>query len=451
MLPGLVLLMGAVRALQPVSDPDTFWHIAAGGYLWEHWAFSGPDPWSDMSTQPWRLHEWLPQLGMSALYDAAGLPAVAWLLPVGVVAILLSLWWWLRRSTSLLITALLMAVVFVGMSGSLSLRPHLVTFALTVVTSGAWLQTSLDGKSRWWLVPVTWVWACSHGMWFIGPIIGVVVVVGMCLDRRLDLRACLRLVLVPIASVIAACLTPVGPGLLLSPFEVSEYTSYVQEWQSPSIRDVGFAAFVALCGVLVLIWARRGRPVPWVRVLLVGSAVGLALLYARTVPVGMAILAPVAALEIQKATPLLREKVSRREVGLTLGAALAGLTLAGALVPSTSAKPGAGANDLDSQLSTLPAGTTVCNDYVLGGWLIWKHPNIRPAVDGRTEIYGLDYFKAYLKFQSGSPGWEEYVGRVGCSFALLAQTDAPAAGLVHQQGWSVVRAGERYVLLRAPN
>ena len=63
------------------------------------------------------------------------------------------------------------------------MRPQMLSFLLVAVTIGAWLRTREDGRLRWWLVPMTWVWAMSHGMWPIGIVIGVVAVVGLALDR----------------------------------------------------------------------------------------------------------------------------------------------------------------------------------------------------------------------------------------------------------------------------
>ena len=203
-LPGLVVLLVVLKTVNPVSDPDTFWHIATGHYLTSQWEFNGQDPWSDMSSQTWRLHEWMPQLLISSMFDLGRLPAVAWLLPLGLSAIMISLWFWVRQTSSLLVTALIMGATFAGMTTSLSVRPHLATFVLTVVTAGAWLKTSTDLRARWWLVPLTWVWACSHGMWFVAPIIGLSVVAGMALDRAANPRQIARLASIPVASTAAA-------------------------------------------------------------------------------------------------------------------------------------------------------------------------------------------------------------------------------------------------------
>jgi hypothetical protein len=450
LLPGLVVLFTVLRVVRPVNDPDTFWHVAAGDRLRETWSFSGADPWSTMSTQPWRLHEWLPELLMSFAQQAFGLAGVSWLLPAGAAAVVLCFWVVVRRHAPLLVAAIVLVVATVALSGSLSLRPHLVSFALAAVTTGAWLATRHDLRPRWWLVPLTWVWACSHGMWFVGVAIGVVALVGFLVDGTVRGRAWLRLLLVPLGSLAAAASTPVGPGLLLAPSAVGETTHFVDEWRAPSLTDVYFVAFLVLAVAILLIWARERRRTPVTEILLVGLAIGFSLLYVRTIAVGAAIIAPMAAMAIARVARLPREPIARREVALTLGLAAVGLVVAGMLAPSRGAQPEWGPNDLDRQIAALPTGTVLCNDYGSGGWLIWKHPNVRPAIDGRIEVYAVKHVESYMTFQSAATGWDTYLDQTGCRWALVPNDLPVAEALVRQTSWTVAARGSTYLLLRAP-
>jgi hypothetical protein len=449
-LPGIIILGAVIQLARPVGDPDTFWHLAAGDYLRETWTFNGPDPWSASATQPWRLHEWLPELVMSVVQQALGLPGVAWLLPLGVAVIGLSLWRATRARASLLASVVVTVIAVAAMSQSLSLRPHLLSFAFAVAFTAAWLRAAQDGRARWWLVPMTWVWACTHGMWFFGVVIGVVALVGIAFDRAVDLRRWGRLALVPVASLAVAAVTPTGPALLLSPFAVNETTEFIAEWMPSSLKQPGFLFFLLLAAVVVLIWARTQQRVPWTEVLLVGLAIGLALLYSRTVAMGAAVLAPVAALTIQRLLPSEPEPTTRREVGLTVGLTALGLVVAALVVPTRAAVPTWGANDLDARLDALPQDTVVCNDYGIGGWLIWRHPDLRPTVDGRTEIYGAGHVRTHIEFERAEPGWQGYVTRNGCRYALLGNDQPVVEALVAQSRWAVVQRGAQYVLLRAP-
>jgi hypothetical protein len=286
-------------------------------------------------------------------------------------------------------------------------------------------------------------------MWFFGVVIGVVALVGIALDRAVTRRQWLRLALVPLASLVAAALTPTGPQLLLSPFAVNETTQFIEEWMPPSLKQPGFLFFLLLATCVLLVWARSSRRIRWTEVLLVGLSIGLALLYSRTVAVGAAVIAPVAAGTIQSLLPD-REPVTRREVGLTLGLAALGLLVAALVLPGRAAVPTWGANDLDSRLAALPQGTVVCNDYGVGGWLIWRHPNLRPTIDGRVEVYATGHVKEHIDFERAAPGWQAYVRRTGCTSALLAKDQPVVEALVAQSGWTVEQRGSAYVLLRAP-
>ena len=77
------------------------------------------------------------------------------------------------------------------------MRPQVLSYLLIAVTTAAWLETRRDGKVRWWLVPLAWVWAMVHGMWPVGIIIGLVALVGLALDRAVTRRQWLRLAAIP--------------------------------------------------------------------------------------------------------------------------------------------------------------------------------------------------------------------------------------------------------------
>ena len=233
-LPGLLVMFVALRVLGPIRDPDTYWHLKAGSLLSETWDFVTVDPWGAGASLPWIYNQWLPQLVMSWMEGRFGLGGIAWLLSFGSAMVIAIVWWTCRRRASILASVVIAALASLAMMGSLTPRPQLVTFALTAIFVDVWLRTAEDGRPRWWLVAVSWVWACSHGMWFLGGVVGLVIVGGLALDRAYPARQLGRLALVPVLCLLAGALTPVGPRLLASPFQVSDVTRYIIEWQPPS-------------------------------------------------------------------------------------------------------------------------------------------------------------------------------------------------------------------------
>ena len=446
----LILMAGVTRqALQPLKDPDLWWHIRMGDELRNGWNFGQTEGWTPFATAPWVRTQWLPELVQSRMNSTFGLAGVAWLFGVSLMVIVAVLYLVCRRQAGTLAAAVATAVGFIGMSETLSPRPQLVSFVLVLVFVDAWLQTAQDLRPRWWLVALTWIWASSHGMWFVGPVVGLTVTLGLVLDRRLRRGQAIRLFLIPIFSFVAAGLTPVGPQLLRTPFAVGNVSGFITEWASPSIRDAAPAMTYAVIALVVLMWT-RGRRMPWTHVGLLILAMGWSLLSARTVTLGAAIVAPLFAGSLQQLLVRTRSPVRRTEAA-SLG--VVGLVCAIVLAiaaPSTSNVPGAVPLKLDTRLDSLPPGTVILNSYVLGGWLLWRHPSLAPVVDGRTEAYPVSYLADYGRTVEVANGWQDFVTSTGARWALLQAGSPLATALIERQSWKAEATDDGYVLLHQP-
>ncbi|KRC88237.1 hypothetical protein ASE25_15445 [Terrabacter sp. Root85] len=446
LLPALVLALFALKPLGPLKDPDAYWHIVAGEHLTQTRQFVLDDPFGAATEKVWILNQWLPEVLMHGAHAAYGLPGIAWLLCLGSLLVGVAVYAACRRRSSALVSALVLAVTFVALSGSLSPRPQLVTFALAAVTTSAWLLTREDGRARWWLVPLTWLWACSHGMWFIGPVLGGVVVVGMFLERRLSLGEAARLAAVPVLSVAVGALTPVGPRLFISPFQVSGVTGLINEWQAPGLTSPGMLAALLLVAVVVVDQVVRGRG-EWTVALLAVLGLVLAVTWSRTTGLAAVVLAPLAALALQRLARQNGSAVPRSERLAVLLSSGLSLVLAAVLAPVAAASPGIGPNGLDAALDRLPAGTVVCNDQADGGWLMLRHPGLRPTMDTRVELYTVERIRTYLGFVAAEPGWQDYAAQVGCTHAVLP-SDASVVPAMRASGvWHLVSQTADYVLL----
>ncbi|KQZ67294.1 hypothetical protein ASD66_20225 [Nocardioides sp. Root151] len=437
------------QAARPISDPDSFWHLRLGSDVWTAKSVGQPD-WSTSDDRPFVLTQWLPEVIASRFESAFGLAGVAWLFGLSLVVLVVIIYQTCRRSAGLTAAAFTVALCTVGMSASLSPRPHMVTYILLAVTVVAWLRTADDLRARWWLVPLTWVWACSHGMWFTGPLVGIAVVLGLALDRRVDRRTLLHFAALPVASICAAAITPVGPALLEAPFAVSGISAFITEWQAPSFRAIGPGATALMLALIVLTWARQTERVPWTRLLLLLMATGWTLLAVRTVTLGAIIAAPLLAAAIQSWLGRSREAGSRREATVLLGAVVASLAVLAMVVPHVAAKPAGMPSGINDELRALPSGTPVLNDYASGGWLRWAHPNVDPLIDGFTEAYSLGELHDYATMNAAAAGWREAVRTTGARHALLVEDSPLATALQERLSWDLITADAGRVYLVAP-
>ena len=242
----------------PITDPDALWHIVAGRELWSTWQFAGPDQLAEFTRLPFVYHQWLPELLMAGANAVAGLAGVAWLFNAMLLGFIVALYALCRGQGGILAALLATVAGWIGAGGSLSPRPQVFGFILLAVSLAAWLRTERDGRIRWWLLPLTWLWACVHGTWLYAVGLTVLFGIGMLLDRKVGRRFALRAGGLVAALVAVAMLTPVGPQLLLAPLAISRISPFINEWKPTSITDPHAAATLLMGLVVVVAWI-RGR------------------------------------------------------------------------------------------------------------------------------------------------------------------------------------------------
>ena len=455
-VPSLVSIACAVAVMylgiRPVSDNDAWWHLKVGEYLLHGGAFIGPDPWNPFATRPLVLNQWLPEIAAFQGYEWLGLPAVAWLRCVAILLLFTAILWCTRHVADTVPALIVALTALSATGGGLGERPQLVSFIMLAIWVGASWRTAEDLRPRWWLIPLTWVWANSHGLWLTGIGIGGIVVAGLWLDRRVTLRAATRLMLVPAASLAVCALTPVGPRLLLAPFEVSQIApELVQEWQPTPVRTsvVAILTLLMIAGAVIL-WMRSPEKTPWWKLGLAVVSVVSTLAMLRTIPVGAIVAAPLAASALQSlrhATPQPPGRRSRRLWALLV------LTCAVIAIPATAIvaqKPGGVPDQLQKTLDAVPARSVVLNDPSMSGWLLWREPQLISVMDLRSEIFSKEYVQAYLRTSEVGPGWQDFLAKTKPTYALLRSESPIRLALQEELHWVPLKTAQGFTVLRKP-
>jgi hypothetical protein len=444
----VLLLLGLTRqAARGLSDPDAPWHVVAGRELTTTWQFAGPDPLSDFGHRPWILTQWLPELAMAGAYRLGGLPAVTWLASLGTLTLCVVVYFVSRRWGGHLGAVIAAGLAALGAAGSLSPRPQVAGLILLVTTVGAWLATARDHRARWWLLPLTWVWACCHGTWVLGPSVGVVVVAGLLAHRSLSRAQLGRLVAAVLGCAAAGLATPLGVRSIESITAVQAVSPYIEEWRRASLTSPSTLVSL-LMAAIVLLAARRTTLPRWVTLGLVAFALLWTLWHQRTVAVGALVLAPLVAESLSVLIGRERPPVDRIERVAVGGALVACLALAGLLAATGPSEMVGVPHQTDDALEALPAGSTVFNTDTLGGWLMLDHPAIRQTFDTRVEVYGPAAIKNYFTIMQTRPGWQRHFDELDPDAALIADSAPLARALQDQRGWTVTARGDGYLLLQ---
>jgi hypothetical protein len=458
-----IVLVGAglaalpILALRPISDPSPWLHLRVGRFLLDGRRFALPDPWGPFATHSYVPTQWLPSVVTTALYDHFGNPVIAWERAAGIGVLTLALLLWLCSLARPWLAAVVTAVTMFAAWPGLTERPQLAGFILLVPVLAAWWRTGLDHRPRWYLLPLTWLAASTHGVWATGVALGGLVTFSLVLSRSVTRPVALRLAAVVAGSLVAAACTPLGPKLLLTPFAVSaQGRQFVSEWLPSSVRSPEVIAVLALLAVAWLSWTQlRRRPALWqLALLLAGCA--LALTMERTVPIAAFVGAALAASGLEDAITarsMVPIPMPRPRLALTAwcAATLVGLGIAAPLaITSAAADPTDVPTALLPRLTAMPAGTRVLAQGDLTGWILDKSPQLRLVEDLRIESYSSTFIKRYIAAMAAQPGWESFVQDTGAKVAVLP-TDSPLqAALREQSHWTTLATAGGIVLLEAP-
>ena len=447
---GAVLLLVTRNSWRPLGNPDTWFHLRIGQELLGPWKVSDPGTLSAFATADWVPTQWSAQMLAAAIFDQFGLPGVAWLFGIVQLAAVAAVYVLCRSRSAPLVAALVTVLAVLASTPSFSARPQIVSVVFLAVTVGAWMKSLDDRRPRWWLVPMTWIWATAHGFWSVGVLVGFVACIGLVLDHRPVRRDVLVPFAVPVLSLLAACLTPVGPALVGTQLAVSARSSMIGEWGPTSFRQAPALLVALMLAVLIVVWVRGGR-VRWSEILFMLLAAALAAYAVRMVALGALVAAPLLASALQNLIGRTRPPPTRR--GLAgLAATLAGCGILLALVaPHTAAKPTDVPVDLSGRLAALPAGSAVMVDGTVGSWIEWRFPGLNPVIDGMFDAYTLEYMRKYASAIALEPGWQQFVDGSGAQVAVLAKDGPVATAMVERLGWRRDRTDGAWVLLEAPD
>ncbi|WP_334109832.1 hypothetical protein [Thermodesulfitimonas autotrophica] len=449
-----------------ISDPDTWWHLAAGKYIVQTRSVPHADPFSwTVAGKPWVTHEWLAEVLLYLAYAAGQFWGVLSFL-LAVASVLFLLYWRLLTTAKgpFFVAALVLLITGEMLYPFLELRPQVFSYVLCVAFLYL-LHCYEQGKNRLFLLPLlTALWANNHGSFFLGP--ALLLLYTCCglvplrheklVNRRLDKMALARLLLVLALCVAAAALTPNGGKLLVYPFSTigaSEMMDNIQEWLSPDFHNPYnqlFLVYYLGTFLLLLLTPQRIRLFDLVLFLLCGAA---AFTHARFIAYALLVNG---LLWANYYRPALRWKTQLKgAVKYALLPALLALyavILAGRMPPQDPvdyrfADPQEYPVKALAYLKEHPLKGKMLNYYGWGGYLIWNRAGEKVFIDGRADVYLPKVFDDYRRITHLAPEAPALLEAYGIDYVFMPAAAALVQALRFSPDWETYYADQTAVIL----
>jgi len=315
--PGLEPLFVATLALfgfrlgaRPIGDNSMFVHLRTGMDMVRTGAIPRRDPYSFTAKgHPWVVQSWLPEWTYGWAHELGGyrLVVVEQAILMAFLALLLGL---IARAGTPLRTALAAGIAIGAGAAYWVPRPlmfGLICMALSVlVVERRW--------SRWWLIPIMWVWVSSHGSFILAIAWLGARGVGETADKKGWPTESLRYAVGLVAGLVVSMLNPLGPKLLTFPLAVQKKQAVfktIVEWHSPNFQT-GAGSFTLVFVVVALVVLLR-RGVLWFDAVPVVAFIALGLTAQRNLPIAAVVMAPALGRALSPAKD--RPPADRREPG----------------------------------------------------------------------------------------------------------------------------------------
>jgi hypothetical protein len=258
--------------------------------------------------------------------------------------------------------------------------------------------------------------------------------------------------------VIAVCINPYGPGMLMYPFKtvsIGVLRDYIQEWQTPEFHSIAVQPFAWLMLLTFGAVGASRQKLTFIDFALVGLFFYMGLLAGRNVAL-FSIVAPMVltrhaapaidglsnSLGMQFAATVAPGKRSAR-----LNVIILLVLLAAVLFKVATIYPEK--TNIDAFKGYLPIGAVdylntnqpegrLFNPYNWGGYLLWDLPGYPVFVDGRTDLYNDEIINKWLTVVRVEDGWQDILKGYGINLVLIEPRSMLDRTLALDSAWAPI-------------
>jgi hypothetical protein len=424
-------------------DPDLWWHLEVGRWILANQAVPHAELYSaNHISEHWVAYSWLYEVILYALYDVFGLFGHIIFAVVMVLLITRALYSLvLTLSNHVVLSVVLAASGIAAMSSMFYGRSMMFTvFFMLLELHILYRVISYKNYQLIFALPIIFlIWASVHIQFIYGLFVYGCFFLQMMFDyfrnsqenQKYEAQNMLyRMFGIGIACFIATLLTPYHIYIYLPLIQyINQYdTIYtlLQELQSPDFHDLNniFMLFIAFAGVFAVAQGYLYRNKPFLVFLFF---VALVIGFRSARDAWFIVIAATPIISLVYSQPAAQEKYQGNIFFILIGILFA-ILLASWMSGITQAELSARveknfpAKAVDFVISKNYSGH-LYNNYGWGGYLIWRFPNQRVSIDGRSYVHSSDYLRHSVEIWNAR-NWKDDP-ELAAAGIVLAPSKAP--------------------------
>ena len=454
-----------------LNDCDTGYHIKAGEYIIDTLLIPKHDIFSFISPPlPWTAHEWLSEVIMAAIHRAAGLTGV-----VVFFSFMISLVYYLMfkiirvYNGNILATCFFTLLVLVTSQIHWLARPHIFSLLLMVVWYYLLDKYQYQHKDcLYFLAPIMLLWVNLHGGFMAGFILIGIYLFGNVVmfitsedsKRVLHRQKAGKLGLLTAVCLLVCLINPYTYHILLFPFKLASnqfLMDNVSEFLSPNFHNLSVKFFEFFMLLALALFAISRIRLNIIELTLILLFTHMSLYSARYIPLFAIIVAPVL---VRQAEPMLEQSggkfisfFKKRASNISIIDASAKgylwpiLAVVFVVVLIANGKI---EHNFDEKTKPVAAveflkketlhGNMFDNDE-FGDYIIYAAwPQYKVFFDGRSDMYGTDIAKEYLKVRNFEQEWEKIIEKYDISWIIYNANSVFSRFLLQNNDWKLIYA-----------
>lgn len=335
----LLLMSAIVLGMKQLREPDLFWIIRSGQWIWQHMSIPFHDPFSyTFQGQEWINIKWMFEVLAYFVSSAAG-PEFVFILQVAanltIVVLLLKLGKEILKplipeasDESPTVFVFFAFLYLLGTEFRMIARPEMISHIFVTAYLLLFLRyRRIQDKLIYVLIPLHILWSNMHDGYVSGIVLILIFTLGSWIDvylQPLNKKATLKLTAVSLIAILSTALNPRGFYLLIHPLQVYEMigentftTELISAFKNPSYYFSQYQTLLLLALVLLvsfsfvrIVLSRKLKTViqslGWGFIIAVISLLYLSLTWHRSIVFGYIAIVPLAG---ALATVLINNKV----------------------------------------------------------------------------------------------------------------------------------------------